>query len=172
MRAWLDIEIFYDGYFGPIGPIVSFENISNREAALQMGIGYMGFQSGFLMPQIDNITLIRENAVSGTNPGEVSIEETELTITIYFDQIGGVEQKTYLIYEKLTGLLLWVSTKVIDYVLDLTLIGYDPTIVPGNPTDTPENIIPSYPTYIFGMIIGFSMLIVILKNKHRLKLNQ
>jgi hypothetical protein len=170
-RAWFDIEIFYKGYFGPIGPIISLNNISNREAALQMGIGYGGVQSGFMMPSIDNLTLIKGLALAAANPGEVTINETELTIKISYEQVGGFEQETHLIYEKHTGLLLWVDTLLDPYVLEMSLIGYSPPETPSQPPPTPPNeTIPSFPILYLGIMMVSVVLLIITTTNKKLKL--
>ncbi len=168
-RAWFDLEIFYDGYFGPIGPIISLNNISNREAAIQMGIGFGGLQSGYMMPLIDNITFIKEIALAAANPGEVMIEETELTIKISYDQVGGYEQKTHLIYEKHTGLLLWVDTLLNPYVLEMSIIGFSPPITASPPPTQPDETIPTFPTLLIGIIIVGALIIVTSKTSKKLK---
>jgi hypothetical protein len=167
-RVWFDIEVFYNGYFGPIGPIISLSNISNREAALQMGIGFGGLQSGYKMPSIDNITFIKEIALAAANPGEVTIDETELTITISYEQVGGFEQKTHLIYEKQTGLLLWVDTLLNPYVLEMSINGYSPPETP-SPPPTPEELIPSFPTLLIGIITVGALLLVTAKTRKKSK---
>ena len=167
-RAWFDIEVFYKGYFGPIGPIISLNNISNREAALQMGIGFGGLQSGYMIPSIDNITFIEEIALAAANPGEVTIDETELTIKISYEQVGGFEQKTHLIYEKLTGLLLWVDTFINPYVLEMTINGFSPPVTPSSPT-TPNELIPAFPIIYFGIMIVGALIIVTAKTSKKLK---
>ncbi len=167
-RAWFDIEVFYSGYFGPIGPIISLSNISNREAALQMGIGFGGLQSGYLMPSIDNITFVKQLALAAANPGEVTIDETELTIKISYEQVGGFEQMTHLIYEKRTGLLLWVDTLLNPYVLEMSINGYSPPETP-SPPPTPEELIPSFPTLLIGIITVGALLLVTAKTRKKSK---
>jgi len=168
LRPWFDIEIYYKGYFGQIGPIISFNNISNREAALQMGIGYAGFQTGFLCPVNDNLTLLKEIAINAANPGEVSIKETYLTIGFYYDQIGGFEQSTHLIYEKRTGLLLWVSTYINPYELELSIEGFIPPKTETSPQE-PDNQIPSFQIITIICIIGTTMIVIIIFSKRRVK---
>ncbi|MBY9019487.1 MAG: hypothetical protein KGD67_00420 [Candidatus Lokiarchaeota archaeon] len=168
-RAWFDIEIFYKGFFGPIGPIISLINISNREAALQMGIGFGGVQSGFVLPSIDNLTLIKELSLAAANPGEVLIEETELTIKISYDQVGGFEQRTHLIYEKQTGLLLWVDTFINPYVLEMSINGYSPPEEPSQPPPPPDETIPSFPILLFGIAIVGALIIVTTNTNKKLK---
>ncbi|MHA1499009.1 MAG: hypothetical protein ACTSRT_15875, partial [Promethearchaeota archaeon] len=167
-RGWLDIEVYYDGYFGPIGPQISLTNISNREAAIQMGMGYGDLQSGFLIPMINNITFIREKALNAANPGEVSIIETELTISISYDQTGGFEQKTHFIYEKKTGLLQWVDTDVGSFSLEMTLIGFTPPATT-NPPSTPNDSIPSYIPIILGIGLILTSTLIIKKVKRQIK---
>ena len=166
-RAWFDIEVFYKGYFGPIGPIISLSNISNREAALQMGIGFGGLQSGYKLPSIDNITFIKEIALAAANPGEVTIDETELTIKISYEQVGGFEQKTHLIYEKQTGLLLWVDTLLNPYVLEMSINGYSPPETPSPPA--PNELIPAFPILYLGIIIVGALLLVTAKTRKKSK---
>jgi len=158
-RAWFDIEIFYDGFFGPIGPTISLKNISNREAALQMGIGFGGFQSGYMVPSIKNITFIEELAQAAANPGEVIITETELTIKFSYDQIGGFEQKTHLIYEKHTGLLLWVDTFINPYILEMSIIGYSLPETPLQPTP-PDETISLFPLLFLGIMITGALILI------------
>lgn len=168
LRAWFNIEIYYKGYFGQIGPIISFTNISNREAALQMGIGYAGFQSGFLCPVIDNLTLLKGIALNAANLGEVTIKETLLTIAFYYDQLGGFEQSTHLIYEKRTGLMLRVSTYINPYILEMCIEGFTPTEVE-IPPQQPDNQIPTYSWILIISFIGISVVTVILITKKRVK---
>lgn len=158
-RAWFDIEIFYKGFFGPIGPIISLKNISNREAALQMGIGFGGFQSGYMLPSINNITFLEELAIAASNQGELTITETDLTIKISYDQIGGFEQKTHLIYEKHTGLLLWVDTFINPYVLEMSINGYSPPDTPSQPTP-PDETIPFFPFLLLGITITGALILI------------
>jgi len=169
-RAWFDIEVFYNGFFSPIGPIISLNNISNREAAMQMGIGFGGLQSGYMIPSIDNITFIKEIAIAAANPGEVMISETELTIKISYEQVGGFEQKTHLIYEKRTGLLLWVDTFINPYILEMTINGFSPPVTPSSPT-TPNELIHAFPILYFGIMVVGALIIVTAKTNKKLKFN-
>ncbi|TES98109.1 MAG: hypothetical protein E3J90_06160 [Promethearchaeota archaeon] len=156
-------------YKSPIGPILSLNNISNREASLQMGIGFEGLQSDYVMPSIDNITFIKEIALAAVNPGEVTIEETELTLKISYEQVGGFEQKTHLIYEKQTGLLLWVDTLLNPYILEMSIIGYSPQETPSPPAPAPEESIPSFPILLIGIIIVGALLLVTAKTRKKSK---
>ena len=166
-RAWLNLEIFYKGFSGLIGPQISLNNISNREAAMQLTIGYGDMQTGFLIPLIDNLTFIKAKALAAANPGEVEIIENELTIQIIYNQIGGFRQKTSLIYEKMTGLLQWMDSSVGGYNLGMTLIGYT---LPQITTPTiPNYNIPSYGLYILGLVILISSLIISRNIKSKIK---
>lgn len=167
-RAWLDIEVYYDGYFGPIGPQISLNNISNREAAIQMTIGYGDLQSGFLIPMINNITFISETAFNAANltSGKVIISETELTISIIYDQIEGFKQKSHFIYEKKTGLLQWIDTDVGYFSLEMTLIGFT---LPVTTITPPPDSIPSFLPIILGLGILLTSLIIIKKTKNQIR---
>ena len=132
-----------------------------------MGYGYLlELKSGFLIPMIDNLTFIREKALEAANPGEVEISETELTISISYDQTSGF-QKTHLIYEKKTGLLQWIDTNVGSYNLEMTLIGFTP---PDNTTPPPSNdAIPSYMPLFLGLEILLTSTLVVKKVKRQIK---
>jgi hypothetical protein len=166
-RAWLNIEIFYKGFSGQIGPQINLNNISNREAAIQMTIGYGAMQPGFLIPLIDNLTFIKEKALATANPGEVEIIENELTVQINYNQIGGSQQITSLIYEKMSGLLQWVYTSVGDYTLEMNLIGF--TLPKKSTPTTPHYNIPSYGFYVLGLVILISPLIIFRNIKSKIK---
>ncbi|MHA1194696.1 MAG: hypothetical protein ACTSRH_03480 [Promethearchaeota archaeon] len=165
-RAWFNIEVFYKGYFGYIGPILSLSNISNREAAIQMSIGFGGFQSGFLLPMINNMTFIYEKAIGSANPGEVIVTENALTVKIDYSQSGGLNQKTTMIYEKLTGLLLWVRTELGSYNIEMKLIGYD---LPEAQTKTPPQnpLIPSFEIWILMFSLLTTTITIAFKIKKR-----
>ena len=167
-RAWLDIEIFYNGYFGPIGPQISLANISNREAAIQMGIGFGDLQSGFLLPMIHNTTFIKEGILK-MNQGEIEIIEEELTIEFsYYFEIGGFRQETYLIYEKMTGLLQWVDTSAGGYSLAMKLIGF-PYSNPSTPASPSDYFIPSYELFIFSLVVLIGSVILFKRIKTKIK---
>ncbi len=125
-------------------------NISNKEVAYAMSLGYNNFQSGFLIPIMNNFTRVKELALqesSGSTNGIVNVLETNLTAKITFEQTGG-GQRTYMIYEKRTGLLLWAETSMTGYSLDLKIEGFSPSIYetpqitppPEEPDDKKTNI--------------------------------
>jgi len=124
-----------------------------------MGIGFGGFQSGYMLPSINNITFLEELAIAASNQGELTITETDLTIKISYDQIGGFEQKTHLIYEKHTGLLLWVDTFINPYVLEMSINGYSPPDTPSQPTP-PDETIPFFPFLLLGITITGALILI------------
>jgi hypothetical protein len=150
-------------------------NISNKEVAFSMNIGYNNFQSGFLVPLIDNLTLVRELALQEASGGTVNLYESGATLKITFDADSGAT-KTYLIYEKWTGLLLWANSTAGGYhnifkMQNYSLWYYED--VP--PTEPPEDLDPLIDRpdgsddliYLIGLIniisigaIGFSILSV------------
>lgn len=119
--AWLDIEIYNN-----ISSTANFTlyNVSNSEAASNLILGYNAFQSGFLIPVMDNVSYVKELALQEAINyiiGTVTLKETNLTLEIKFDQNTGF-QKTYFLYEKRTGLLLWTKSTFGGYVLEMGLI--------------------------------------------------
>ncbi len=126
---WSDIEIFKNSS----GLLISNFTIANRsssEMAWALTLGYNNYQPGFLISIIDNLTEVKKLALqeaTGFVSGMVNIKETDLTLKIYFVQTGG-GQKTSLIYEKLTGLLLWSNTSIGSYSLHITIEGYEPLV--------------------------------------------
>ncbi|TXT67279.1 MAG: conserved exported protein of unknown function [Promethearchaeota archaeon] len=137
-RAWLDIEVYFLGFMGPI-QIMSLTNRSNREAAIAMTLGFWNFQSGFLLPQIDNITDLKNKANGTVPPSDLlTIEETELTIKFDYVQASGF-QTTDLIYEKRTGLLLRADTECGDYQITMKLDGFSYEEPPESPPSPPNN---------------------------------
>jgi len=124
---WIDIEIIKNKS-GILETNFTLSNRSNSEAAMALILGYNNFQSGFLIPIMDNLTRVKKLALQeaeGFVSGVVNIEESDLTIKIIFIQDGG-GQETSLIYEKWTGLLLWTKTSVGSYLLEMVIDGYIP----------------------------------------------
>ncbi|MFX0069653.1 MAG: DUF4430 domain-containing protein [Candidatus Hermodarchaeota archaeon] len=101
-------------------------NISNTEAADALILGFNGFDAGFLLA-MENLTEIKLKAQSETssawNNGYVEFNESALTLKITYIQTDG-DQNTFLIYDKITGLLLWGHTEAFGYVFELTIKGY------------------------------------------------
>jgi len=123
---WMNFSIFKNNS-GILSNNFTLYNRSNSEIARGLTLGYNDFQSGFLIP-IQNLSLVKELAIQqkdGYFKGNVSILETALTIKIKYEQYP-TGQKTHLIYEKFTGLLLWGNTSVGNYLLELLIHGYIP----------------------------------------------
>ncbi|MFX1496570.1 MAG: hypothetical protein ACFFBH_03495 [Promethearchaeota archaeon] len=133
---WLDIKIF-ENFSGILISNFTLFNRSNSEIAYNLILGYNTFQPGFRITMANNITGIKQLAFQEANgfiSGNVEIQESDLTLKIQFNQIGGA-QKTTLIYEKQTGLLLWAKTSIGNYLLEIRIQGYHPlySILPPNP---------------------------------------
>ncbi|MFW9820728.1 MAG: DUF4430 domain-containing protein [Candidatus Thorarchaeota archaeon] len=139
---WFDIEIV-----GNISSVLmtnfTLSNRSNSELGWAFTLGYNNFQPGFILHIMNNLTNVKKLALqeaSGYVNGLVSVEETELTLKISFDQ-GGGGQGTYLIYEKRTGILLWVETFVGNYLLEMTIDDYIPWELKGENNGPPSNLL-------------------------------
>ncbi|MBD3339905.1 MAG: hypothetical protein GF353_12400 [Candidatus Lokiarchaeota archaeon] len=184
--AWLDFEVYYKGDFGSINTF-NLYNISNEEVYNSMTIGYNGFQSAFNIPIMENETRVKELAVqeaTGYAQGNVKIEETDLTMKISFDQISGF-QETYMVYEKISGLLLWCDTQTQNYRIELTIVDYSlPTAYTeetstnissdddddDNDDDNSVSAIPSYHLIIIiALLLSMTILIIIKSRKSVLK---
>lgn len=156
---WFDIEIL-ENSSGILLTNFTLANRSNSELAWSLILGYNNFQPGFLLQIIDNLTKVKNLALeeaSGVVNGLASVEETQLTIKFSFDQIGG-GQRTYMIYEKRTGLLLWANSSVGSYLLEMVLDNY----VPWEPTEQevspPGNFFLKFLPYI--VIASISIIIM------------
>jgi len=101
-------------------------NVSNTEAADVMGISYNNFDSGFLIPT-NNLTEIKEMAIAESSgffsSGQVSIEETYNLIYISYEQDDG-NQKTYMIYDRSSGLLVWANTSVFGFKMEIQSLNF------------------------------------------------
>ncbi|MBD3196212.1 MAG: hypothetical protein GF317_14235 [Candidatus Lokiarchaeota archaeon] len=127
MIPWCNISIYNRTLAGLTLNFTQY-NVSNKEVAMALNLGFNNFLSGFLIPSIQNITQIKKIALeeaTGFTNGTVLLSETKLTLGIQFDEIGGT-QKMEMIYEKQTGLLLWANVKYSEFLLNLTLYGYSP----------------------------------------------
>ncbi len=139
---WFDIEIVKN-ISNALITNFTLTNRSNSELGWALTLGYNNFQPGFLIHIMDNLTRVKKLALqeaSGFVNGLVSVEETELTIKITFDQSDG-GQGTYLIYEKWTGLLLWVETFVGSYKLEMAIESYIPWESTKEENGTPSNLL-------------------------------
>ncbi|TFF95554.1 MAG: DUF4430 domain-containing protein [Promethearchaeota archaeon] len=153
--AYMDLEIYNKSVSG-LSLNFTQVNISNKEAAVALILGFNNFQSGFLQPSIDNLTHFKKLALeeaTGFSTGKVELEETDLTVKIEFDEEGdGLNIK--LLYEKNTGLLLWAASKGSNYNLELTIDGYEPWS--SNPPNRPsgEYNLAEYIPYIVIALIS------------------
>ncbi|GAI87042.1 unnamed protein product, partial [marine sediment metagenome] len=75
---------------------------------------------------------------------------------------------THLIYEKLTGLLLWVDTFINPYVLEMTINGFSPPVTPSSPT-TPNELILAFPILYLSIMIVGALILVTAKTSKKLK---
>ncbi|MFX1532015.1 MAG: DUF4430 domain-containing protein [Promethearchaeota archaeon] len=156
---WFDIEIL-ENSSGILLTNFTLVNRSSSELAWSLTLGYNNFQPGFLLQIINNLTKVKNLALeqaSGVVNGLVSVEETQLTIKISFDQIGG-GQKTYMIYEKRTGLLLWAKTSVGSYLLEMILDDYIPWEPSGEESVPSDNLFLKFLPYI--VIISISIVLM------------
>ncbi|TFG25074.1 MAG: DUF4430 domain-containing protein [Promethearchaeota archaeon] len=101
-------------------------NVSNPEAADALGIGYNNFDSGFLLPT-ENLTKVKELAIAESSSlwanGIVKIEETYNFIYFSFEQTDGT-QRTYMIYERHSGLLVWAKTSLFAFQMEITSLNF------------------------------------------------
>ncbi len=156
---WFDIEI-KENISGILKTNFTIANRSNSELGWTFILGYNGFQSGFLIQIIDNLTRVKKLALqeaSGFANGLVSIEETQLTIKITFDQIDG-DQKTYMIYEKRTGLLLWANSSVSNYYLEMVIDDYLPWVSIKDDSGKPNNTFLMFLPYIIITAISITLM--------------
>ena len=120
---WINIT-FIENNTGILNTNFTLSNISNSEAALNLRIGFSNFSSGFLIPT-NNLTIIKEKAIlEGTGEkadGFLRIEETGLTIKFIFIETGGVNFSA-TIYDKRTGLLMWVKAISGNFSLEMELV--------------------------------------------------
>ena len=127
--AWFDIEIV-ENSSGLLTSNFTIANRSNSEIAMALILGYNNYQPGFLISIMNNLTEVKKLALqeaTGYVIGLVNIEETDLALKIGFDQTGG-GQKTVLIYEKWTGLLLWANSSIGSYSLNIVIEDYEPWV--------------------------------------------
>ena len=156
---WFDIEIA-ENISSILIANFTLTNRSSSEIAWALMLGYNNFQPGFLIQTIDNLTRVKKLAfqeASGFANGLVYVEETQLTIKITFNQIGG-GQRTHMIYEKRTGLLLWTNTSVGSYLLEMVIDNYIPWESPGEEISPPPNIFLKFLPYI--VIASICILII------------
>ncbi|MFX1378107.1 MAG: DUF4430 domain-containing protein [Promethearchaeota archaeon] len=156
---WFDIEIV-ENISSILLTNFTLSNRSNSELSWALTLGYNNFQPGFLLHIINNLTRVKKLALeeaSGFVNGLVTVEETELTIKITFDQNGG-GQGTYIIYEKRTGILLWVETFVGSYLIEMAIGDYTPWESEGENNGAPNNLLLKAIPYI--IISSISMILM------------
>ncbi|MFX1493754.1 MAG: hypothetical protein ACFFBZ_05690 [Promethearchaeota archaeon] len=166
-RPWLDIKVVYQGDVRT-DITMQMNNISNSECANNLLISFPGFLSGFLLPIVNNDTYDIEAEVMAaslyTVDREFTYRETDLTIDMHFKCGGSFPQETKLIYEKITGLLLYVDTIGQNYHLEMNIENYEPD----QNGDTPSKI-PSFSLIVIVSVVLATTLIVIKTNKRKMK---
>ncbi|TFF99820.1 MAG: hypothetical protein EU541_04030, partial [Promethearchaeota archaeon] len=171
--AYMNVDIF-NKPDGELSLNFTQVNVSNKEVAVAMILGYNNFQSGFLVPSINNITKFKMLALqeaSGFTMGEVEILETSLTLKIKFEESSG-GQKNYLLYEKKTGLLLWCKSIGSNYRLEITINGYDPWSRESDGDSSGLNLEPYIPYIIIGSLSIASILGTLAISKYNLKVKE
>lgn len=140
---------------------MTFYNISNGEADMNLLLGYNYFKSGFLIPN-DNFTFLKQQAYQQDEPpfmnATVTIEETQNSISFDFRQTVGFFQNTKSVYDKISGLLIYTNTSVGNYTLEMTLINL-PTLAQEPP------FISSYLPIITFTTLSFASFLLIIKVK-------
>ena len=180
---YMDVEIF-ENQSNTLVSNFTITNRSNSEVARQLNLGFNDFQSGFLIPA-DNWIDVRAKAEQEKTGeyanAELTIRESNLTINIIFNQTDGVQYSS-MVYDKISGLLLWTYTEFGVYCLEMKIKGYSLWEYPvlSNPIEDEEEDKKDgnssddldIPTYSFPIIVGilsFGTLIGILNKKRKLK---
>ena len=146
---WFNVEI-KENISGILTTNFTLANRSNSELGWAFTLGYNYFQPGFLIQIMDNLTRVKKLALqeaSGVANGLVYVEEKQLTIKMTFDQING-DQRTHLLYEKRTGLLLWANTTVSNYFLEMVIDNYVPWESTREEPSTSNNILLKFLPFI------------------------
>ena len=168
-RPWLDIKVVYEGDVRT-DVTMQMNNISNTESANALLISFPGFMSGFLLPIMNNYTYdIRTEVLAAswfTVDPEFNYGETELTVDMYFQCGGSFPQETRLIYEKTTGLLLYVDTIGQNYHLEMTIENYSVDI-----ENETQLEIPSFPFILTVGIMVLTLSIVMYNFVRKKKIN-
>lgn len=167
-RPWLDIKVVYQGDVRT-DITMQMNNISDSECANNLLISFPGFLSGFLLPIVNNETYdIKAEVIAAslfTVDREFTYEETDLTIDMCFRCGGSFPQETRLIYEKITGLLLYVDTTGQNYHLEMIIENYE---LDQNGVDIPSEI-PSFSLIVIVSAVLITMLIIVKINKKKMK---
>lgn len=159
-RPWLDLKVVYQGDVRT-DITMQLDNISDSECANNLLISFPGFLSGFLLPIVNNATYDIEakvlEATWFTVDREFNYRESDLTIDMDFKCEGSFPQKTRLIYEKITGMLLYVNTMGQNYHLELNLENYEAQ----NESQQPSLKIHSFPLLATLAVTFITTLILI-----------
>jgi len=156
---WMNIS-FIENNSGVLNKNFTFVNRSNGECASNLIIGYNGFQSGFRVP-VNNVSLLIDFAYDEKNgyyKGNVVVMESDLTIKILYNQYPS-GQKTHMIYEKLTGLLLWVNTSLSNYLLEMKIEGYTPWFDEPAPETGPPPVSIIFLPYLIVIIVSVAIVV-------------
>lgn len=168
-RPWLDIKVVYQGDVRT-DITMQMNNISDSECANNLLISFPGFLSGFLLPIVNNKTYNIESEVLAaswfTVDREFTYEETELTIDMYFKCGGSFPQETRLIYEKMTGLLLYSDTSGQNYHLEITIENYEPKIIQTMPQPNIDSFSVEFIAILTVAIISLVIVTIRKKNKN------
>ncbi|MFX0032148.1 MAG: hypothetical protein ACFE8V_02185 [Promethearchaeota archaeon] len=167
-RPWLDIKVVYQGDVRT-DITMQMSNISDSECANNLLISFPGFLSGFLLPIVNNETYDIESEVLAaswfTIDREFNYEETDLTIDMNFKCGGSFPQETRLIYEKITGLLLYADTLGQNYHLEITIENYEPKL--DQTIHQPNSEIISFSVLIIvSLIVAMTLLIITINRKN------
>ncbi|MFW9930761.1 MAG: hypothetical protein ACFFD1_15335, partial [Candidatus Thorarchaeota archaeon] len=121
---WFNIEIYKNAILN-----FSMSNVSNSEISRNLGLGFSGFQSGFVIPYnqtewiTSNATLEAEGASGKT--AHLTMEETYNLLYFRFEQYGTTQnQRTELIYDMESGILVKANTTLGDFNLVISLTNY------------------------------------------------
>jgi len=164
--GYMDVE-FIENRIGNLVTNTTFYNVSNGEVDMNLALGYNLFKSGFLIP-INNISGLKEQAKAQNKSGyweaDISVEETDISITFNFQQKSGF-QKTKSTYDKISGLLIYTNNSFGNFTLEMRLINL--------PNFDPDSLsIPSYHVLTVGLAISIIITIKIRSyNRNRKKIS-
>lgn len=171
-RPWQDIKVLYQGDI-KTDVTMALDNVSNSECANALLISFPGFLSGFLMPKINNNTFnITAEVLAAswfTVDRQFTYNETDLTIDMWFKCGGAFPQETRLIYEKMTGLLMYVNTEGQNYHLELSIQDYPIPGSEGSKGNTSSKIF-SFPILILLSVSIIATMIIISSIRKKYKL--
>jgi hypothetical protein len=121
---WINISIFQSG------SLLNYTNanVSNSEVSRNLKLGFADFQPGLLIT-VNHTDWIKANATLEANgasdlKADLTMEETYNFLYFRFQEIGGLNQKTELIYDRMTGLLVRANTTVNNFQIAIFLEDY------------------------------------------------